>query len=66
MGHVQIISSIFIDDNVWIGSGAIILGGCTIGEHSVVAAGAVVTKDVGLYTVFAGEAGCYHYFLKFQ
>ena len=35
-----------IADNVWIGMGAIILKGVTIGENSVVAAGSVVTKDV--------------------
>ena len=37
---------IIIEKNVWIGSGAIILPGVTVGEGSVVAAGAVVTKDV--------------------
>ncbi|WP_186236815.1 sugar O-acetyltransferase [Burkholderia gladioli] len=37
---------VVIENNVWIGAGAIILGGVTIGENSVVAAGAVVTRDV--------------------
>lgn len=37
---------IVIKDNCWICSGATITGGVTIGENSVVAAGAVVTKDV--------------------
>lgn len=38
----------------WICSGAIILGPCVIGEHAVVAAGAVVNKDVPAYAVVAG------------
>ncbi len=45
---------ITIKDYVWIGSGAIILPGVTIGEGSVVAAGAVVVKDVPPYTVVGG------------
>lgn len=42
----QYFEPIVIEKNVWIGSGAIILPGVTIGEGSVVAAGAVVTKNV--------------------
>jgi acetyltransferase-like isoleucine patch superfamily enzyme len=38
----------------WIGSNATVLGPCVIGEHAVVAAGAVVTRDVAPYTVVAG------------
>ena len=45
---------IMIGSNVWIGVGAIILPGVTIGEMSVVAAGAVVTSDVPSYTVVGG------------
>ena len=37
---------IVIEKNVWIATGATILGGVTVGENSVVGAGAVVTKDV--------------------
>jgi len=37
---------IIIEDHVWIGAGAIILSGVRIGARSIVAAGAVVTKDV--------------------
>jgi len=40
--------------NAWIGAGATILPGVTIGENAVVAAGAVVTKDVPPDTVVAG------------
>lgn len=43
-----------IKDDAWIGAGAIILPNITIGEGSVVGAGAVVTKDVEPYTIVAG------------
>ena len=46
--------SICIKKHAWIGAGAIILPGVTIGEHTVVAAGAVVSKDVPDRTVVAG------------
>lgn len=45
---------ITIKDGCWICSGAIICGGVTIGENSVVAAGAVVTKDVPPSSLVAG------------
>jgi len=45
---------IHIKRNAWIGAGAIILQGVTIGENSVVAAGAVVSKDVPANTVVGG------------
>lgn len=38
--------SVVIGDDVWIGANAVVLPGVTIGNHCVVAAGAVVTKDV--------------------
>ena len=41
-------------NDCWIGAGVIILSGVTIGECSVVGAGAVVTKDVEPYTIVAG------------
>ncbi|MBJ9673157.1 MULTISPECIES: sugar O-acetyltransferase [Burkholderia] len=46
---------VVIENNVWIGAGAIILGGVTIGENSVVAAGAVVTRDVPRDTLAGGN-----------
>lgn len=46
---------VIIGDNVWIGMNAIILKGVTIGENSVVAAGAVVTKSVPANCVVAGN-----------
>ena len=45
---------VIIDDDVWIGANAVILPGITIGRHVVVAAGAVVTKDVPPYSLVAG------------
>ena len=45
---------VVIENYVWIGSRAIILPGVTIGEGSVVAAGAVVTKNITPYTIVAG------------
>lgn len=47
-------SPVVIGKNVWIGSNATVLPGVTIGDGSVVAAGAVVTKDVPENTVVAG------------
>ena len=47
-------ASIHIGNNVWIGAHATILPGVTIGDHAVVAAGAVVTRDVAPKTVVAG------------
>jgi acetyltransferase-like isoleucine patch superfamily enzyme len=43
-----------IEDDVWIGANAVILPGVTIGNHCVVAAGAVVTKDVEPNTIVGG------------
>ena len=43
-----------IEDDVWIGANAVILPGVHIGNHCVVAAGAVVTKDVPPHSLVAG------------
>lgn len=43
-----------IGNDVWIGSNAIILGGLTIGDGAIIAAGAVVTKDVEPFKVVGG------------
>ena len=45
---------IHIGNDVWIGSGSIVLPGVTIGDGAVIAAGAVVTKDVEARTVVGG------------
>ena len=44
-----------IGTNVWIGMNAVILKGVTIGDNSVVAAGAVVTKSIAPNTIVAGN-----------
>lgn len=46
---------VIIRDNVWIGMNAVVLKGVTIGENSVVAAGAIVTKSVPPNVVVAGN-----------
>jgi acetyltransferase-like isoleucine patch superfamily enzyme len=45
---------IIIDDDVWIGFGAIILTGVKIGRGSVISAGSVVTSDVEPFSIYAG------------
>ena len=44
-----------IEDGVWIGGGAIILPGVTIGRNAVIGAGAVVTKDIPANAVAVGS-----------
>lgn len=46
---------ITVKDNVWIGGNATILPGVTIGKNSIIAAGAVVTKDVAANTIVGGN-----------
>ncbi len=46
---------IVIGKNVWIAAGATIIGGVTVGENSVVAAGSVVTRDVPPNTLVGGN-----------
>lgn len=45
---------IVVDDDVWIGHGATIMSGVHIGQGAVIAAGAVVTKDVPPYAIVGG------------
>ena len=44
-----------IKDNAWIGGGAIVLPGVTVGENAIVGAGAVVTKDIPPNTLAVGN-----------
>ena len=55
--HVQGVSTspIVIEDESWIGANAVIVPGVTVGKHSIVAAGSVVTKNVPPYSVVAGN-----------
>lgn len=46
---------ITIEDEVWIGANAVITAGVTVGKHSVVAGGSVVTKDVPPYSIVGGN-----------
>ena len=47
-------SPIIIEDDVWIGHGAIVLRGVKIGTGAIIAAGAVVTKDVPAFAIVGG------------
>ncbi len=49
------VSPVKINNNVWIGANAVILAGITIGEHCVVGAGSVVTKDIPPFSVVVGN-----------
>ena len=52
--HDLLPSPIYIGKNVWIGASAVVLPGVRIGDGAIVAAGAVVTKDVPPNTVVGG------------
>jgi acetyltransferase-like isoleucine patch superfamily enzyme len=45
---------VIIGNDIWVGTNAVILPGVTIGDHSVIAAGAIVTKDVPPHSLVAG------------
>ena len=45
---------VIIEDDVWIGRRAIILGGVTVGKGSIIGAGAVVTKSIPPYSIVGG------------
>lgn len=49
------IYSIFIGNDVWIGSNSTLVDGITIGDGAIIGAGAVVTKNVEPYSVYAGN-----------
>ncbi len=44
-----------VEDDVWIGTGAIIMSGITIGKGSIIAAGSVVTKDIPSCEIWGGN-----------
>jgi acetyltransferase-like isoleucine patch superfamily enzyme len=48
-------AQIIIEDDCWIAANVVITAGVTIGKHSIVAAGAVVTKDIPPYSIAAGN-----------
>ena len=55
--HGQGVSTkpIIIEDESWIGANVVIVPGVTVGKHSIVAAGSVVTKNIPEYSVAAGN-----------
>ena len=46
---------VFIEDNVWFGNRVIVVGNVHIGEGAILAAGAVISKDVPKYAIMAGN-----------
>lgn len=52
--HTLIRQPVKIGRNVWIGAGAMVLGGVTVGDNAIIAAGAVVTRDVPANAIVGG------------
>ena len=50
----DILNPVIIGNDVWIGSNAVVLQGCMVGDGAVIAAGSIVTHDVAPYTVVGG------------
>lgn len=48
---------IIIEDDVWLGTNAVILSGVTIGRGSIISAGTIVNKDVPAYSILGGVPG---------
>ena len=46
---------IIIEDECWIGANSVIVAGVTVGKHSIVAAGSIVTKDIPPYSIVGGN-----------
>ena len=53
-GRARTSAPIIVEDEVWIGAGAILLGGVTVGRGAVIAAGSVVNRDVEADTLVGG------------
>lgn len=51
-------SKVVIEDDVWVGYGAVILSGVRIGRGSIVAVSSVVTKDVPRFSIAGGNPAC--------
>ncbi len=54
---------VIIEDDVWVGHGAIIMDGVKLGRHSLIAAGAIVTKDTAPFSI---NAGCPSKLIKYR
>lgn len=50
-----LVKDITIEDNVWLGTHVIVLGGVTIGEGAIIQAGSVVTKSIPAYAIAGGH-----------
>lgn len=48
-------AGITVGDDVWIGTHVVVLDGVTVGSHSIIGAGAIVTKDIAPWSVVAGN-----------
>jgi acetyltransferase-like isoleucine patch superfamily enzyme len=55
ISHPKSKGDIHIGNDVWIGEGALIMGGVTIGNGAIIGARSIVTKDVGNYEIVAGS-----------
>jgi maltose O-acetyltransferase len=55
--YPHVCAPISVGNGVWIGSNAIILAGVTIGDSSIIGAGAVVTRDLPPNTIYVGAKG---------
>lgn len=55
--HVQGVSTspIIVEDDAWIGANVVVVAGVTIGKHSIVAAGSIVTKNIPPFSVAVGN-----------
>jgi acetyltransferase-like isoleucine patch superfamily enzyme len=55
--HVQGVSTspIVVEDDAWIGANVVVVAGVTIGKHSIVAAGSIVTKNIPPFSVAVGN-----------
>ena len=54
-GHPKITGPVTVGNDVWIGHGALLLGGVTIGDGAVIGAAAVVASDVRPFAIVAGN-----------
>jgi acetyltransferase-like isoleucine patch superfamily enzyme len=57
IGQPTIRSEVIIEDDVWLGTHSVILAGVRIGKGSIIAAGALVNKDIPPYSIVAGVPG---------
>jgi acetyltransferase-like isoleucine patch superfamily enzyme len=51
----ETVATITIEDDCWIGANAVITAGVTVGKHSVIGGGAVVTKNIPPYSIAIGN-----------